>query len=154
VVWSQSLILRSPVDSLQFLHPDLATGLRTVSNQFLLANSDGLTLQQTGAGSSAIENRLRLLREFNGLLDQIRTPSGSKEFFQPKKGEVFSRTVCHGPVVVINCHEQHYAALIILTDHTDITHIPLPNVTVNKALSAQHEMRSSLQRKHIRERGV
>ncbi|CCO30298.1 hypothetical protein BN14_04325 [Rhizoctonia solani AG-1 IB] len=147
-------MLRSPLDTLQSSHPELATALQTISGRLHLASSQGLTSQGTGDGSNTIENRLRLSREYGALLSRIRALSGLEDFLQPKKGDAFTRAARYGPVVVINCYGQHCAALVILPNQATAGHVPLPKVTEADARKAQSDMRSSLRRKHIRERGV
>ncbi|CEL51549.1 hypothetical protein RSOLAG1IB_00084 [Rhizoctonia solani AG-1 IB] len=154
VVWSQSLMLRSPLNTLQSLYPELAAALQTVSDRLHLVSSEGFTSQGTDHSSITIENRLRLSRDYSALLSRIRALSGFEDFLRPKKGDAFARAARHGPVVVINCHGQHCAALVILPNQASVGHVPLPNVTEADARKAQTDMRSSLQRKHIRERGV
>ncbi|CCO35432.1 hypothetical protein BN14_09550 [Rhizoctonia solani AG-1 IB] len=154
LVWSQSLMLASPLDALHSSQPDIATALQTISHQLHLASSEGLTFRGTGDELSTVENRLRLSKEYSALLSRIRTLSGFEDFLQPKKGEEFARAARHGPVVIVNCHDHHCAALVVLPNRITIGHVPLPNFTEDKARKAHTEMQSSLQRKGIRERGV
>ncbi|CCO35851.1 hypothetical protein RSOLAG1IB_06044 [Rhizoctonia solani AG-1 IB] len=147
-------MLRSPLDTLHSSHPDLATALQTVSDRLHLASSEGLISQGAGDDSGAIENRLRLSKEYTALLSRIRALSGFEDFLQPKKGDAFARAARYGPVVVINCHDQHCAALVVLPNQATVGHVPLPKVTEADARKAQSDIKSSLWHKNIRERGV
>ncbi|KAJ1300992.1 hypothetical protein OPQ81_003416 [Rhizoctonia solani] len=150
VVWNQSLMLRSPLDLLESSHPELATRLQTVANQLHQASSGSPVPQ----GSSALEDRLHLARDYNNLLAQAHKMSGFEDFLQPVKAIGLTRAACHGPVVVINCHEDHCDALLILPGSDNVQHLPLANFTEEMGRHARSEILKSLRRKGLRERGV
>ncbi|CCO30595.1 hypothetical protein BN14_04625 [Rhizoctonia solani AG-1 IB] len=153
VVWNRSLMLRSPVDSLALSYPDLAHRLQTVSRQLHCANSG---LQPSGvdlSSSNTIEHRHRLARQYSDVVNQVRDLPGFGDFLQRTKVNDLTRAACHGPIVVINCYEQRCDALIILPGKHDISHLPLPGFTEHAAQRSLSDLRSSLRRSGIRERG-
>ncbi|CCO37468.1 hypothetical protein BN14_11624 [Rhizoctonia solani AG-1 IB] len=153
VVWNRSLMLRSPVDSLALSYPDLAHRLQTVSRQLHCANFESQPSGTNPSSSGTIEHRHRLAREYNDVVSQVRDLPRFGDFLQRKKVSDLTRAACHGPIVVINCYEQSCDALIILPGKHDISHLPLPGFTEDAAQRSLLDLRSSLRRTGIRERG-
>ncbi|CAE6366003.1 unnamed protein product, partial [Rhizoctonia solani] len=152
VVWNQSLMLRTPLDDLTALHPDLASQLQQVSHE----------LQQAGSGVSPSgtdpfaahtpERRHHLAEEYAKLLEQVRQHRGFEHFLLPIKSDRLLRAARYGPVVVINCHEAHCDALFILSGRDHVSHLSLPKFDQEKAQKARSEIERMLRDKGIRER--
>ncbi|KAF8746342.1 TPR-like protein, partial [Rhizoctonia solani] len=151
VVWSQSLMLRSPVDILQASHPDLATQLQSISRQLHHANSQSSSSHPV---VDAPDHRHRLAREYNDLVAQARKLPGFEGFLLPTKTSELIEAARNGPVVVINCEENHCDALIVMPGSGDITHVPLPNFTGTKAQYTRIEMEKSIRSRQPSERGT
>ncbi|KAL5634443.1 hypothetical protein ACGC1H_002484 [Rhizoctonia solani] len=158
VVWSQSLMLRSPLDELQSVHPELGTRLETVANQLHNAGSDSRESRALASGSMSAEQvaqeHRQLAKEYDELLGQIRKLPGFDDFLRPMKAKVLVQAARTGPVVVINCHKDNCDALLILPGEETVGHVPLPNFSAQKAQQAYQSLASSLKSKGIRERGV
>ncbi|KAF8737979.1 TPR-like protein, partial [Rhizoctonia solani] len=152
VVWNQSLMLRTPVDDLQLTHADLAAQLRSISQQLHHASSGSSLPSANSSGAHAPERRHRLAREYNELLQLVRKQPGFGCFLQPTKSDGLLRAARYGPIVIINCHEVHCDALIILPGQDRVGYLGLPNCTQDKAQSARSEIERLLQSKSIRER--
>ncbi|CAE7138490.1 unnamed protein product [Rhizoctonia solani] len=158
VVWNQSLMLRSPLDQLCTVHPDLATRFHTIAD--LLHSSDVETLASHKGpydmvtSEQAGQERRRLAREYQELLSQTRQLPGFQDFLQPIKTNKLVSIARNGPIVVINCHVDRSDALLILPGHYEVQHLPLLGFTGEKAKWARSELESSLMRKKLRERGV
>ncbi|KAL5634393.1 hypothetical protein ACGC1H_002452 [Rhizoctonia solani] len=158
VVWNQVLMLRSPLDQLQLVDPELGSRLQTVAAQLHSASSESraeraLSSRSMTSEEFAREHR-RLAKEYQEVLAQARKLPGFEDFLQPMKAQSLARAARHGPIVVINCHTDRCDALVILAgDHT-VHHIPLPNFSGEKALEARQSLESSLRCKGIRDRGV
>ncbi|KAF8750633.1 TPR-like protein [Rhizoctonia solani] len=101
IVWSQTLMLRSPVGSLTPSDPLLASRLQSVAQQ----------LHHASSGSP---------REYSDLLAQARSLSGLELFLQPAKADDLIRAARYGPVVVVNCHQSDCDALVILPGQVHI----------------------------------
>ncbi|KAF8760839.1 TPR-like protein [Rhizoctonia solani] len=130
IVWNQSLVLRSPLDNLEASHPVLAAQLHAVSAQLHHANS----------GSPPLES-----------VDDA--PEHRHHFLQPTKATGLMRAARHGPVVVINCHQNDCDALVIVPGQDHIGHVSLPNYTQYKAQNGWSEIEQLLCNKSLRERG-
>ncbi|KAI0083205.1 CHAT domain-containing protein [Irpex rosettiformis] len=138
VVWSQVLQLRTPLDDLQRLHPQLADRLRHVSHALELAAS----------GSPSMPTEARLLSsspdiqapsshgyalEYNKLISTIRELEGFEDFMQPKTLSQLAGACTSGPVVVINVHKSRCDALVLYCAG-DVVHIPLPELSLSRAI--------------------
>ncbi|EUC57625.1 aromatic di-alanine and TPR containing protein [Rhizoctonia solani AG-3 Rhs1AP] len=158
VVWNQSLMLRSPVDELQSIHPELGMRLQSVANQLQKADADSRESHTLASGLTTAEevaqDHRRLAREYNDLLTQIRALPGFGDFLRPMKAAGLVQAARTGPVVVINCHKNSCDALLILPGEDSVGHVPLPNFSAQKAQEARQTLNSSLRCKGIRERGV
>ncbi|ELU36379.1 aromatic di-alanine and tetratricopeptide repeat-containing protein [Rhizoctonia solani AG-1 IA] len=150
IVWNQSLVLRSPLNVLGSSHPVLAAQLHAVSIQLHHANSGSPGLE---SANDTPEHWHRLAREYSHLLAQARSFPGFEDFLQPTKATGLMRAARHGPVVVINCHQNDCDALIIMPGMDDIRHIPLPNFTQSQAQHGWSEIEQLLHNKGLRERG-
>ncbi|KAL5637620.1 hypothetical protein ACGC1H_004135 [Rhizoctonia solani] len=158
VVWNQSLMLRSPLDQLHSSYPDLAAQLQFVAKQLDSSNTDSQLIQATSSDLNAAEQagqqRRHLAMKYNSLLDQIRQLPGLETFLKPAQASTLMHGVRSGPVVVIDCHTDQCDALVILPGQAQITHLPLPDFTEDKARKTRFELEVSLRRKGLRQRGV
>ncbi|KAF8751756.1 TPR-like protein [Rhizoctonia solani] len=115
VVWNQILMLRSPLDKLSSVDPDLATRLQSIANKLRSASSESREFQAHSIGPTipeqvAQEHR-RMAKEYNDLLSRVRKLPGLHDFLGPMKAEDLFRAARYGPVVVINCHADRCDAL-------------------------------------------
>ncbi|KAG8701283.1 hypothetical protein FRC11_012291, partial [Ceratobasidium sp. 423] len=157
VVWNQSLMLRAPLDQLHSSHPELAARLEAVSKQLDDASSAPPACQMFTSSSIDPEQvgrqRHLLAAEYDDILTDVHELPGFEDFLRPIKANVLVQVTRNGPVVVINCHEDHCDALLILPGEDDIKHLALPNFTEKKARNARSELERCLRRKGIRQRG-
>ncbi|GAB1527614.1 hypothetical protein RhiTH_010790 [Rhizoctonia solani] len=150
IVWNQSLVLWSPLDNLEASHPVLAAQLHAVSAQLHHANSGSPPLASV---DDAPKHQHRLAREYSHLLAQARSFPGFEDFLRPTKATGLMRVARHGPVVVVNCHQNDCDALVIVPGQDDIGHVSLPNYTQSKAQHGWSEIEQLLCNKSLRERG-
>ncbi|CAE6431131.1 unnamed protein product [Rhizoctonia solani] len=150
IVWSQTLILRSPVDDLALSHPDLAARLQATAQQLHHASSGSQASNTTSDGPGY---RHHLARKYAHLLAQARQLPGFEDFLQPKTVKGLMRAARHGPVVVVNCHGTRCDALVIVPGQHHVGHVALSEFTEHKARHARSEIDTLLQRKGLRERG-
>ncbi|KAH7338327.1 CHAT domain-containing protein [Rhizoctonia solani] len=148
VIWNQSLMLRSPLDQLQSSHPDLAARLYTVSRQLhdAASDSDSSIRQAFSPDSSTVTPE-------HDLLSQAQALSGFENLLRPVHANDLIRAARHGPIVVLNCHQDHCAALIVVPGRETIDHLPLPDCSEKKMKEAHSALVTSLRSKGIRERG-
>ncbi|KAI0083517.1 CHAT domain-containing protein [Irpex rosettiformis] len=141
VVWSQVLQLRTPLDDLHRLHPQLADCFRHVSH----------ALQLAASGSPPVPTEAQLppsfpdiqapsshgyALEYDKLMSTIRGLDGFEDFLRPKTLSQLAGACTSGPVVVINVHEFRCDALV-LCRAGDAVHIPLPELSLNRAMDIQ-----------------
>ncbi|CAE6469359.1 unnamed protein product [Rhizoctonia solani] len=157
VVWNQSMMLRWPLDQLHSSHPDLAIQLESISSQLhthsfdtqpVLAASDSITPEQVG------QQRRRLASEYHSLLAHTRQLPGFESFLQPSKANRLISAARNRLVVVLNCHTNSCDALIIMPGHDQVTHLPLPSFTQQRAREARSALDASLGKMGLRQRGV
>ena len=134
VVWSQVLQLRTPVDDLQQLHPQLAKDFLRVSQALqhaassALPDSSNTRATESSFGSNAQSSHGYAL-EYNKLLTQIHELKGFQDFMQPKKLMQLAKACASGPVVVISVHQIRCDALV-LCRAGDVVHVPLPEFSL------------------------
>ncbi|CAE6487041.1 unnamed protein product [Rhizoctonia solani] len=158
VVWSQSLMLRSPLDQLHAIRPELATRLRTVAHQLHNASSDTQTFRNFTSDSIPLEQAARqrrdLAKEYQNLLAQARQLPNFQDFLQPIKAYSVIRVARNGPIVVLNFSTNRCDALFLFPGSNEISSIPLRRFTQKKAHSILFQMEKSLRLKQLRQRGV
>ncbi|KAI0085974.1 CHAT domain-containing protein [Irpex rosettiformis] len=153
VVWSQILQLRTPLDDLHRLHPQLAEHLRHVSHALELAASGSpLVSVESQLPSSShdiqIQSSHGYALEYDKLISTIRGLEEFKDFLQPKTLSQLARACVSGPVVVINVHESRCDALI-LCRAGDVVHVPLPELSLSRAMAVQKYLWDLLRAKHF-----
>ncbi|KAJ1308109.1 hypothetical protein OPQ81_002171 [Rhizoctonia solani] len=158
VVWSQKLRLISAPDQLFSSHPALASRLRSIAAQLHRASSESRESQALSTGSLTPEQvakrQRQLAQEYNDMLTQARSLPGFEDFLQPMKANRIINAARYGPVVVINCHQDRCDALVIMPRQANISHIPLPNFTGEKAQYTRLEMEKLVRSSWPRERGT
>ncbi|CUA73163.1 hypothetical protein RSOLAG22IIIB_10604 [Rhizoctonia solani] len=158
VVWNQSLMLRSPPGELEASHPVIATRLQTVAQQLHSASGESRESRVISAASMNPEQigqqHRQLAKEYDQFLAQARAFPGFEDFLRPIKAD---RLVCaakNGPVVLLNCHEDSCDALAILPQQSNVTHIPLPDFSLEIAQKTRSEIGASVGGQRSRERQV
>ncbi|CAE6420653.1 unnamed protein product [Rhizoctonia solani] len=158
VVWTQSLMLRSPLDKLQSAHPDLGTRLQTVANQLHYAGAESRESRALSSGSltpeQVAQQHRRLAKEYDDLISQTRTLPGFEGFLQPMKADALLKAAQNGPIVAINCHNDRCDALVILPGRDTVEHIPLPNFSGETARYNRLELEKSVRNSRLKERGA
>ncbi|KAF8751896.1 TPR-like protein, partial [Rhizoctonia solani] len=152
VVWNQNFALRAPIDELKSTYPDVASKLQDISSRLHAANFQE-SESQTGASvldmphDQISQEHRRLGIEYNKLVTQIRMLPGFSDFLRPTKVQELVRAARHGPIVVLNCHNDQSDALLVLPGESTIKHVPLPGFTEDKARKTRCEMEKSLRSK-------
>lgn len=132
VIWTQMLQLRSPVDELRQVRPDLANKLQYLSYQLEGAgtNTSDRSNQQ---GVTGIDYHT-LAHQRTVLLKEIREIDGFEAFMLPKGLPQLRLAANRGCVVMLNVSELRCDALILLPHHDDVMHVHLPDVNLRYAL--------------------
>jgi len=131
VFWSQILRLRSPVDRLRDIAPQLADALIRVSTE-LDAASHQVSEAANSSNSQKItiereQSRLqRLNKERSNTLDAIRRLPAFTDFLLPLRLATLQRAANTSPVVFLVANDEGSDCLVMTS--TDIHHIQLPNL--------------------------
>ncbi|PPQ81854.1 hypothetical protein CVT25_013454 [Psilocybe cyanescens] len=160
LVWSQLNDLRTPLDDLRAKCPALADELLRVSvaldnagarEEASLADS---TLVQRISLQDEVTSHVKLARERDGLLKQIRYIPGFETFLQPLS---YSTLVAglpqSGTAVIINVHTDRCDAVALRHGMNGPVHIPLPGFSYIMAENLRKSLKARLQGAGVRVRG-
>jgi tetratricopeptide (TPR) repeat protein len=155
VLWAQILNLRTNLTNLAQQAPDLATRLdqiRTLLDTPPPATTTEPIAASTGdpieplraAQNRAVEDRVRLAREFDDLLTQIRSLDGFKHFLEPTPFIQLRTAATGGPVVVVNTSRHGCHALLITTNGVQV--VDLSDLTHDQAMKQANALLGVLDR--------
>ncbi|KAF8600151.1 TPR-like protein [Ceratobasidium sp. AG-I] len=138
IVWKQILQLRTPVDDLCAVDPDLAAELKQVAHDLEQVNSSG---HPATTSNSSHEHSLedtarrhrRLAEKWEKLVEMVRQLPGFGSFLRPKSASDLMLSAQSGPVVIVNVHESRCDALIVRPGCKELSHVPLKRFTNKKA---------------------
>ncbi|PVF92656.1 TPR-like protein [Serendipita vermifera] len=155
IVWTQVLQLRTPVDQLRNVDPELAERLLQISR--LLDRRP----QQSGFSdslTSSIEEDGRQYRaltaEWESITSQVRSLPNFENFLRPPSLSQLTGAAYNGPVVIFNIAEPRCDALALIPELEDVIHIPLPNITSNRINELRNELKDHLYSSGIRMRDI
>jgi len=116
--------LREKVHELNSIRARLDTGAAVPGTV-----PDGRPAAPAGVAAAALDadERQRLNRRWDALVDEIRRAEGFADFLRPPSWQRLARAGAHGPVVVVNIAESRGDALII-TSERGLEHVRLPDV--------------------------
>ncbi|KAJ7469123.1 CHAT domain-containing protein [Mycena latifolia] len=138
VIWGQFLNLRTPVDDLHMVHPQLAADLTSISN-LLETSSTRSSIEVAAFGPSqslqvTAQRYHDLATQRDELLQQIRGLVGFEQFLLPRPISELSKAAEVGPVVLLNTSSYHCDALILMPGLGDeVMHIQLSDFTLDQA---------------------
>ncbi|CAE6475310.1 unnamed protein product, partial [Rhizoctonia solani] len=152
VVWGQTLQLRTPLDDLSSVSSSLAQELQKTADELHRASSGPAaprighttSLDPSTSFEQASRNHRSMAIKYERLLSEVRDISGFERFMLPKTTSELLRAAATHPVVVVNIQESHSDALVLIPGSSDVQHIPLPDMTHDKAETARIRMRHSL----------
>jgi tetratricopeptide (TPR) repeat protein len=154
IVWTQILQLRTPVDELREVNPDLADRLLRTSRS--LEQGGGQSGKSEGDIGSMEEQGRRyraLTIEWESIIKQVRSLPTFKDFLRPPSSQNLRSAARNGPVVVLNIATERCDALTILPGLEEIIHIPLPNLTSKRVVELRDELKDFLYSSGMRSRG-
>ena len=163
LVWSQLNQLRTPVDDLRTHDHLLADRFLRVSQALESSGSRRecapLVLNGTMSEKVALEDEARthvmLARDWEQLLDEIRTIPAFHNFLRPRRAlDMMKHLPQDGPVILINVHEDRCDALALIPDCDQPLHIPLNHFTHQEASRLRDRLRTCLSRSGYRMRDV
>ncbi|KAF8598996.1 TPR-like protein, partial [Ceratobasidium sp. AG-I] len=156
IVWNQTLQLRTPVDTLTKVNPELGLKLQQVCSDLERASRRVSNPSHIGANTMASEQDTlqhhRLVAQYNALISQARGLSGFEDYMRTKKVADLMPVVRSGPVVVINVHRERCDALVLRPQTIGVEHVPLPKLSYKDIGELQVKMRQSLGSRSLRDR--
>ncbi|KAG8681626.1 hypothetical protein FRC09_017353, partial [Ceratobasidium sp. 395] len=158
IIWNQTLQLRTPLDELAVVDPSLAKQLARTACQLdqsiSLTPSDHSNLS-TNANSieQAAQQHHRLAEQWDRLLDEARQLPGMSGLLRPKKASELIRAAVDCTFVVLNVYGADCDALVIPSNATSVTRIPLQGFSYDIALELHAQLTDSLRYANIRDRG-
>ncbi|PVF92654.1 hypothetical protein CPB86DRAFT_819449 [Serendipita vermifera] len=151
IVWTQILHLRTPVDQLREVNPDLANRLSQVSRlldhgtqQNRFSDREDLSVEEEGRQYRA------LTAEWEDIIKQVRALPDFEDFLRPLSSSRLKHAAHNGPVVMFNISETRCDALALLPGH--VVHIPLPNITPERITELREDLKNQLYSSGIRMR--
>jgi tetratricopeptide (TPR) repeat protein len=154
IVWTQILQLRTPVDDLRDVQPDLAKRLVQVSR--LLDQGAGRSGISDGMEQSGEEQGRRyraLTAEWESLVEKVRSLPNFENFLKPLNITHLIKAAQKGTIIVSNIAEERCDALALIPGLDKVVHIPLPNVTSKRITELANELKDSLYGSGVRMRG-
>ncbi|KAG8793406.1 hypothetical protein FRC16_010958 [Serendipita sp. 398] len=154
IVWTQILQLRTPVDEVRAVEPDLADRLLHVSS---LLDQGAKSTKSRNEGKQSPEEEARqyraLAREHEDIIEKIRSLPRFRDFLRPLKLHRLINAAKDGPLVIINVSEIRCDALALLYG-ADVIHIPLPDLTSKRVTQLQIKFNALLKSSGVRLRAV
>ncbi|KAJ7839402.1 CHAT domain-containing protein, partial [Mycena leptocephala] len=136
IFWAQALHLRTPVDELENIKPELATKLRHLSRQLEQASfrdsswNISMDTQRQLMSIEAVANQCRKLNdEWDKTVDAVRKVPGFGDFLQPKDIASLCKAAASGPIIILLASDSACSALIIKSSE-DVQHVPLSGLKV------------------------
>lgn len=125
VLWSQALALRGDLSRLADVAPRLAERLSTIRSG-LDAPLDGSSLSRAGMqrNERAVDQRMRLAREWDDLIQQVRSVTGFEDYLQAPRLERLLPAAESGPVVIVNVSPWGCDALIVTSTGVQVESLP------------------------------
>ncbi|KIM87777.1 hypothetical protein PILCRDRAFT_3527 [Piloderma croceum F 1598] len=136
VFWSQALQLRTPMDDLRDVKPELEKELKRIS----LALETGSLRDESMGPSDAAQKEMsmeqeaihfrRLNDEWVATVEKVRQLNGFQDFMRPSRLSSLQAATKDGPLVILNTSISGSDALI-MTLH-GVEHIPLPDLGIEE----------------------
>ncbi|KAG2110045.1 CHAT domain-containing protein [Suillus cothurnatus] len=126
--WSLASRLRTPLEDLESISPELARKFSHLSKHLSDAQGSAASTDRADADRAAIEYR-RLTREWEAAVAEIRGLPAFSRFLLPPLCEDLQAVARQGPVIILIASQYSCSAIIIPTSG-DPHHVPLPSVTL------------------------
>jgi hypothetical protein len=135
IVWQNLLGLRSPVDDLRRVNPQLADRLQNIAQQLEGSSShDALVAQGQAVPVEDVFSRgySKLAVEWDNLIGEIRAISGFEGFLRAKRFSQLAAVAHQGPVVILNVNDSQCDALVLVADGSEETHVSVVNIPLQR----------------------
>ncbi|KAJ7448838.1 tetratricopeptide repeat-containing protein [Mycena galericulata] len=136
IFWAQALQLRTPVDKLENVNPELSTKLRHLSQQLEQASFRDISqhismnTQHHLKSIEAVAAQCRKLNaEWDETVNAVREVTGFEDFLQPKSIASLCQAAASGPIIILLASGSACSALIV-NSAVGIQPVPLPRLKV------------------------
>lgn len=126
-MWRPTTQLRSSLDNLRLVAPDLSDAIQTIASELTQLN------KETEIGEPTLHRIRRLAEQWSGLIAHAQMTPGFEMFMKVGKAAELMSAAHSGAVVVVNTHESRCDALVILPQSESVVHVPLPGLSYDKA---------------------
>ncbi|KDQ49336.1 hypothetical protein JAAARDRAFT_200967 [Jaapia argillacea MUCL 33604] len=135
VVWGQLLQLRTPIDELQQVQPQLADQFAQLSTRLQQTSTPSHPSEAGNKHSleEVAQEHHQLTAQWEAILGEICGIQGFDRFLLPKPFSQLKGAAYLGPVVTLNVSSAQCDALILMPGLDDVLHIPLPTLTQTTA---------------------
>jgi tetratricopeptide (TPR) repeat protein len=136
--WSQALHLRTPLNKLRGIAPNLAHKLQDVSRALeqgalrCMSGDTSNTSRQRALEQETRDSRL-LEEDWLATLEQVRKLDGFRDFLRPKAIGTLQLAASYGPVIILNASESGCCSALIVTSSRGVDHVALPDMTFKGA---------------------
>jgi hypothetical protein len=154
IVWNQILQLRTPVDELRSIDPELADRLVQVSRLINDGLKQGKEIGSTFPKEEEGKRYRALISEWESIIEKVRSLRDFEDFLKPPKVSRLLNAAQNGPVVVLNIARARCDALALVPGLDEVIHIPLPNITLQKVKELKDELNNLLYSNGIRIREI
>jgi hypothetical protein len=155
IVWTQILQLRTPVDELRAIRPELADSLMRVSQ--LLDRGPQPKDRMIGelqAPEDEGERYRALTIEWESIIKQARSLPNFENFLRPPNSLKLMKAAQDGPIIVLNIAKERCDALALVPGLEEIVQIPLPDITSKRITELRDELKDMLYTNGIRLRAA
>jgi hypothetical protein len=165
IFWSQALSLRTPLDKIHDIAPELADQLRNIATALELGSHRNIFSETVSSSDNCTKIEMeeevsrmhRLGKEWSRGIDEVRCLKGFEDFLRPRRFSSLQAAAAECPVVILIANDDSSHCLIMTL--TSVHHIPLLSLPTNKlrrlvyliqaAASRSHTPRSSIDSQEI-----
>ncbi|TDL15147.1 hypothetical protein BD410DRAFT_733111 [Rickenella mellea] len=152
IIWGQILQLRTPIEELRHVYPNLAEELTHISEKLERSTSgDHFTTDQCNESrEGALKRHRQLARDWDRIVKEVRQAPGFERFLLPKQFSELRHAARDGIVVVLNVSRYRCDALIIKSPSESFHHVRLEDFSYEKARNLSLSLRHILSDQGIR----
>ncbi|KAG8760119.1 hypothetical protein FRC14_004007 [Serendipita sp. 396] len=155
IVWNQILQLRTPVDELRAVEPDLADRLLHVSSLLYQGSQDtGHQSEPKRSPEEEVRQYRALAKERDDIVEKVRSLPKFHNFLKPLRIQNLLEATKEGPVIIVNVSLVRCDALVLVDGVDEAIHIPLPDLTPERVNQLQIKFNGLLKSSGVRQRAV
>jgi hypothetical protein len=154
MVWNQMLQLRTPVDQLHDVNPELADRLLHISRLLDQGTRSGdLREGYIRTKEEEVSRYRALTTEWNTIIEQVRALPSFENFLKSPTSSALMMVPQQDPLIILNMTKKRCDALAIVSGVDEVIHIPLPNITSSRVAELRDELKDQLYSNGIRVKG-